>query len=97
MGKKLSPAFSVVVIVIALMLGALYFMYRYREHERQWQADKVVLTAEARSAEAMRRTRGSGRGMPFRRGRMARSRGERPGAPAQPKKDEGKSAERRGR
>jgi len=58
MKKQVSPAFALIVIVVAIALGALYFMQRYRTHEAQWIAEKAAAQREAeRSREAMSDTR----------------------------------------
>jgi uncharacterized protein HemX len=54
MNKQVSPAFVLIVIVVAIALGALYFMQRYRTHEAQWIAEKAAAQREAtRTKEAM--------------------------------------------
>ena len=54
MNKQVSPAFVLIVIVVAIALGALYFMQRYRTHEAQWIAEKAAAQREAeRTHEAM--------------------------------------------
>ena len=46
MKKSVSPLFSIIVIVIALALGALYFMVRYRDNKARWIAESRALQAE---------------------------------------------------
>lgn len=46
MKKSLSPIFVIIVIVIALALGGLYFMVRYRAHEAQLVAESQALQAQ---------------------------------------------------
>jgi len=54
MNKQVSPAFVLIVIVVAIALGALYFMQRYRTHEAQWIAEKATAQREAaRTRETM--------------------------------------------
>lgn len=50
MSKQISPMFALIVIVVALTLGAIYFMYRYRSHEIQWQREAAALQAQATAA-----------------------------------------------
>jgi len=69
--KSLSPIFVIIVIVIALAVGALYFMVRYRANEAQWAAESQALQAQAdRARQSGRGARG--RGMQ-RRGRQTTS------------------------
>ena len=53
MKRQVSPVFVLIVIVVAIALGALYFMQRYRAHEAQWAAEKAAAQREAE------RTRGA--------------------------------------
>ncbi len=68
MKKSLSPIFVTLVIVIALALGTLYFMVRYRAGEAQWAAESRAM--QAQRDQAMQ----SGR-----RGMRSRDGGMRPG------------------
>jgi len=57
--KQVSPAFVLIVIVVAMALAALYFMQRYRTHEAQWIAEKAAAQrAATRTQEAMSDIRG---------------------------------------
>jgi len=58
MNKQVSPTFTAIVVIIALLLGALYFLVRYRASETQAAFEKAALQ---RQAERMRATRGRGR------------------------------------
>lgn len=54
MKKQMSPAFVLIVILVAMALGALYFMQRYRTDQAQWAAEKAAAQREAeRTQEAM--------------------------------------------
>ncbi len=57
MKKQVSPTFAVIVILVAVGLGAMYFMMRYRAHTAAWNAEAAALRMQADQA---RRT---GRGM----------------------------------
>ena len=46
MKKSVSPVFVTIVIVIALALGGLYFMVRYRANEARWAAESQALQAQ---------------------------------------------------
>jgi len=71
MRKTVSPAFAIIVIIVALVIGALYFAMRYRRHEAEQAAIARVLQAQADQARASGRSQ---RGM----SRGARSRGASP-------------------
>jgi hypothetical protein len=49
--KQVSPAFVLIVILVAMALGALYFMQRYRTDQTQWAAERA---ASQRQAERMK-------------------------------------------
>lgn len=72
MRKEVSPLFALIVIVIAIALGAIWFLVRERAYQAEWQ----------RQAEAAKRTREaairSGRGRFGPRGAMP-GRSGRPG------------------
>lgn len=54
MKKQVSPAFVLIVIVVAIALATLYFMQRYRTDQTQWAAEKTAAQREAeRTKEAM--------------------------------------------
>ena len=60
MRKQISPMFAVIVVVFALVVGALYFMWSYRAHE----ARQAALTRAARAQmDAAMRSGRMGRGM----------------------------------
>jgi CHASE3 domain sensor protein len=42
MKKELSPVFVLIVILVAIALGALYFMARYRADEARWAREKAA-------------------------------------------------------
>ena len=97
MKKQLSPMFAVIVIIVAVVVGALYFMVRYRAHEAAFEAESRALQQQADNARRM------GRGMMGgnRPGRGMR-RGAMPGAPTQGRQGaapggERRAGERRGR
>ena len=59
MKKSLSPVFVILIIVMALALGALYFMVRYRANEAQWAAESQALQSQAdRAIQSGRRGEG---------------------------------------
>jgi hypothetical protein len=96
--KQLSPMFAVIVIIAAVVLGALYFMTRYRAHEAAFQAESKALQQQADNARRM------GRGMMGgnRPGRGMRRGMTGPGAPTQGREGaapggERRAGERRGR
>ena len=99
MRKQCSPVFSAVVIVIAIALGALYFMYRYRAHEAAWHAESAALQAAADNARRAGRSDGGAAAMmqagrrpgPGMMGEMGRGRAI-PGGPAAPKAAQPKAA-----
>ena len=62
MKKRVSPVFAAIVIVVALALGALYFMVRYRSHEIQWEAESQALQRSADQAIRSGRSRMGGPG-----------------------------------
>ena len=51
MKRNVSPAFAVVVIVIALVVGALYFASRYRASEALVAKQKAGTAARYRAAQ----------------------------------------------
>ena len=54
MKKQVSPAFVLIVIAVAMALGALYFMQRYRTDQAHWALEKAAAQREAeRTWEAM--------------------------------------------
>ena len=59
MKKQISPAFAAIVIIVALLLGTLYFLVQYRDSEARVAAEKAAMQ---RQAEQMRATRGMRRG-----------------------------------
>lgn len=71
MRKTVSPAFAIIVIIVALVIGALYFSIRYRRHEAEQAELARILQAQADQARASGRSQ---RGM----SRGARSRGASP-------------------
>ena len=52
MGKKVSPVFAAIVIIIALVVGGLYFMVRYRNAEARFAAEAAMLQRRADEARA---------------------------------------------
>lgn len=62
MKKRVSPVFAAIVIVVALALGALYFMVRYRTHEAQWEAESRALQMQAEQMIRSGRSRMGGPG-----------------------------------
>ncbi len=92
--KQLNPVFTTVVIAIALALGALYFMYRYREDQARFEADKAVLQSMAERGRMGREGRISAR---------LRAAGERgagravPGSAAKPRAQAKKSEAKAGK
>ena len=52
MNRSVSPLFATIVILVALALGALFFMVRYRAHEAQEAA--FVRAAQQQMENAMR-------------------------------------------
>ncbi len=75
MTKRVSPTFAAIVIVVALVLGVLYFMARLRAHERQQAALAAAAQAQA---DAARRSGRLGRAMGSRSRRSVRRGGEAP-------------------
>lgn len=75
MGKRVSPMFAVIVILVVLAIGALYFMKQYRDYQNRWNAESAMLRKMAEQGRS-RRAGGGGR-MAGRRGA-----GTTPGAPA---------------
>lgn len=63
MKKSVSPVFAAIVIIVALALGALYFMVRYRAHEARWEAESRALQQQADRAIQSGRSRSAGPGM----------------------------------
>jgi hypothetical protein len=90
--KHVSPIFAVIVIVVALVLGALYFMTRYRTYEVRWAQESASLRQQADAAIRGRRARMDSQ----RRGRSGARRGAPPGAPTQQRSGEKPGAERSG-
>jgi len=84
--KQVSSTFAVIVILVVVALGALYFMVRYRAHEEAWKRESAMLQAQATRAQESGRSR-MRRGMMGGRGGGMRMRGaapgSTPGAPAQ--------------
>jgi len=52
MTRKVSPVFAVVVILFALLVGALYFMTQYRKNEWMVAQEKAGLQARMKAAKA---------------------------------------------
>lgn len=71
MSKRVSPLFALIVIVVAVALGAIYFAVRYRAHEAREAELARMLQAQADQA------RRSGRSYRA-RSRAVRGRGESP-------------------
>jgi type II secretory pathway pseudopilin PulG len=64
MRKTVSPMFALIVIIVALVIGALYFAMRYRKHEAEEAALAAVLQAQANQARSSGRAqRGMSRGL----------------------------------
>jgi len=76
MKKKLSPAFVALVILVALALGALYFMVRYRADQIAWAREKAAAKAQAEWAFET--------GLRGSRGAPSRRQGRRPASTPQP-------------
>jgi cytochrome c-type biogenesis protein CcmH/NrfG len=70
MKKNVSPLFALIVIVVALALGGLYFMTRYKAHEIREAQIKRALQQQAEQA--------------MRSGRRARRMSGAPGATQRP-------------
>ena len=79
MKKSVSPVFAGIVIVIALALGILYFMTRYRAHEVQWQLEKAALKVQNERALSMRESSDDRPGGGVRRGMPGGTRSGEPG------------------
>lgn len=60
MKKQISPVFAAIVIIVALVLGSLYFLVQYRSNEARLAAEKAAMQ---RQADQMRMTRGVEREM----------------------------------
>lgn len=82
--KQVSPTFAAIVILLALALGALYFLYRYRAHEIQWKREAAALQAQAEMARKSGRSMAGGR-RPMRQQRA-------PGAQRRPAPGTGRAA-----
>jgi hypothetical protein len=54
LGRRVSPLFAALVILIALVLGVLYFMSRLRAYDAAWLAESEQLRAQARMAQTRR-------------------------------------------
>jgi len=55
MGRRVSPLFAVIVIIVALALRALYFMARLRAYDAEQAKTKQEMQAEAERAIEWRR------------------------------------------
>lgn len=55
MRRGVSPLFAVIVIVVVLVLGALWFMVRYRTHEAREAAISQMMRERRRQAERLGR------------------------------------------
>jgi hypothetical protein len=98
--KQVSPLFAIIVIVVVVALGALYFLVRFRAAEERFARESRALQGQADAA------RRAGRGMMGgnRPGRGMRRGGSRvapggtvPGGRRQPSRQgETRGAERRG-
>ena len=87
MKRSVGPLFAVIVILVALVLGALWFMVRYRTHEaregelvrlRQQQADQARSSGRmgrGRQRLLSRGTRAPASDAPVGRGEEGRSTG----------------------
>ena len=86
MKKSLSPVFVIVVIAMALALGALYFMVRYRANEAQWAAESQALQSQAdRAIQSGRRSGGMrDRGRPTTSGDSSQPGGEQSAPESEP-------------
>jgi hypothetical protein len=73
MKKQISPAFAALVVIVALVLGALYFLVQYRGSEARLAMEKAALQQQADQARA------SGR-----RGQMTSRRSQRQRLPSAP-------------
>lgn len=51
MKRSVSPLFALVVIVVVLVIGALWFMVRYRTHEAREAAITQMMMERRRQAE----------------------------------------------
>lgn len=80
MGKQISPMFAIIVIVVAIALGGLYFAMRYRAHEAE---EAAMAAALQRQADMMRESGRMGGGAQMRRRSGAGPSG-RPEAGAEP-------------
>jgi hypothetical protein len=62
MSKKISPVFAAIVIIVALVIGGLYFMTRYRNAEAKFAAESAALQQQAdRARSSGRMARGQAR------------------------------------
>jgi uncharacterized membrane protein YqiK len=59
MRRRMSPLFTAIVIAVVVVLGALWFMVRYRTHEAREAAISQMMRERRRQAE-----RAGRRGMP---------------------------------
>jgi len=92
MRKTVSPLFATIVIIVALVIGALYFSMRYRKHEAEEAALARVLQAQAdrarssgRSQRSMSRAmRNRGEGSDSRQGAAVPGRSATEGRPEEP-------------
>ena len=84
MKKSVSPLFALIVIVVALVLGGLYVMTRYKAHEIREAQVKRALQQQAE--QAMR----SGRRYQRRSGTPGAA--QRPGAPGRQGEGESRAA-----
>jgi hypothetical protein len=62
MKRSVGPLFAVIVILVALVLGALWFVVRYRTHEAREGELVRVRQQQADQAVRLRRSRGGGQG-----------------------------------
>ncbi|NIQ98914.1 MAG: hypothetical protein GTN78_01740 [Gemmatimonadales bacterium] len=78
MKRELSPTFAIMVILVAVAVGLLYFMMRYRADQVRWAREKAAARMEAERTRAMM--------APIRERRAGRraSRQQRRGAGAEP-------------
>ncbi len=90
MRKQISPLFALIVILVAVVLGALWFMMREREFQADWQRQSEALQQQRDMAIRSGRAR-SGRTRSSRRGSPQPGAGEQ-GAPAGTSADEPEGA-----
>ena len=101
MKKQVSPLFAIIVIVVVVALGALYFLARFRTAEERFAAESRALQGQAdaarRAGRGMMGGNRPGRGMRRGGSRVAPGGGV-PGGMRQPSREGGTvSPERRGR